>query len=576
MRTFVPLTFLFASFAAALVADESVTPKPAIELPGRRADGAVLLPNQWSLNPVGEQLAVGDFPVNIQLSPDGRFAAVLHCGYKKHEVVVLDVKTRKIVSRTPVNEAFYGLAFSRDGKRLFCSGSGDEVLHSFAFADGQLSDEQAIALRDVKKRGVPGGIAIASDGTIYVANVWGHSVTRVRGGEATDLSMVKASATLATAPVEKKAPEAAEPSPAEPDADRATRKRFESELDLHSADEPFPYACVLDEKRARLYVSLWAHAQRRGDRHEGVQDHRTLARRGAPERDAAHQDGHAPLRREREPQQRVGDRHLVGHRQGDAGRHPAARRRRRPQSKTRRRAISRTRSRSRRTASGSSSRMRTSTRSPSSTSKTPGKAREPRLHPRRLVSDQRARHARRQNAAGRQRQRRHLEAESARARTLASRRRWNTSADFSKARSASSRCRYADSARRRACGQSRGQDCPRYLRNSRQNARVTSRLRLRALDREANGASNLEGSPIPRKVGDPSPIKYCIYIVKENRTYDQVLGDLAQGNGDPSLCLFREEVTPNHHALAREFVLLDNFYVESEVSADGHEWTMGA
>ena len=64
--------------------------------------------------------------------------------------------------------------------------------------------------------------------------------------------------------------------------------------------------------------------------------------------------------------------------------------------------------------------------------------------------------------------------------------------------------------------------------------------------------------------------------IKENRTYDQVFGDMKQGNGDPNLCLFPESVTPNHHALVSEFVLLDNFYVESEVSADGHEWTMGA
>jgi hypothetical protein len=85
-----------------------------------------------------------------------------------------------------------------------------------------------------------------------------------------------------------------------------------------------------------------------------------------------------------------------------------------------------------------------------------------------------------------------------------------------------------------------------------------------------------ENSPIPGRLGDPSPIKHCIYIVKENRTYDQVFGDMKEGNGDPSLCLFPEAVTPNHHKLAREFVLLDNFYVESEVSADGHEWSMAA
>jgi len=83
-------------------------------------------------------------------------------------------------------------------------------------------------------------------------------------------------------------------------------------------------------------------------------------------------------------------------------------------------------------------------------------------------------------------------------------------------------------------------------------------------------------SPIPARPGGPSPIRHCVYIIKENRTYDQVLGDDPRGNGDPALCLFPEKVTPNHHAIAREFVLLDNFYVESEVSADGHEWTVGA
>jgi len=67
-----------------------------------------------------------------------------------------------------------------------------------------------------------------------------------------------------------------------------------------------------------------------------------------------------------------------------------------------------------------------------------------------------------------------------------------------------------------------------------------------------------------------------IYVVRENRTYDQVFGDLGIGNGDPRLCLFPESVTPNAHALAREFVLLDNLYADGEVSADGHEWTMGA
>ena len=83
-------------------------------------------------------------------------------------------------------------------------------------------------------------------------------------------------------------------------------------------------------------------------------------------------------------------------------------------------------------------------------------------------------------------------------------------------------------------------------------------------------------SSIPKAVGQPSPIKHVLYIIKENRTYDQVFGDMPEGNGDTSLCLFNEAVSPNHHKLVREYVLMDNFYVNSEVSADGHNWSMAA
>ena len=84
------------------------------------------------------------------------------------------------------------------------------------------------------------------------------------------------------------------------------------------------------------------------------------------------------------------------------------------------------------------------------------------------------------------------------------------------------------------------------------------------------------GNPVPMQVGQPSPIKHIFYIIKENRTYDQVFGDMPQGNGDSTLCLFGEKYTPNQHKLAREYTLFDNFYVDAEVSADGHNWSMGA
>lgn len=79
--------------------------------------------------------------------------------------------------------------------------------------------------------------------------------------------------------------------------------------------------------------------------------------------------------------------------------------------------------------------------------------------------------------------------------------------------------------------------------------------------------------PVPQRHGEPSRFKHVMYIIKENRTYDQVLGDIERGEGDPSLCIFGREVTPNHHKLVNEFILLDNFYCSGTLSADGHQWS---
>lgn len=80
--------------------------------------------------------------------------------------------------------------------------------------------------------------------------------------------------------------------------------------------------------------------------------------------------------------------------------------------------------------------------------------------------------------------------------------------------------------------------------------------------------------PVPERVGEPSLFKHVVFVIKENHTYDLNLGDMPEGNGDPSLCLFGEEVTPNQHALARQWVLLDNTYTSGTNSADGHQWTV--
>jgi YVTN family beta-propeller protein len=84
---------------------------------------------------------------------------------------------------------------------------------------------------------------------------------------------------------------------------------------------------------------------------------------------------------------------------------------------------------------------------------------------------------------------------------------------------------------------------------------------------------SVQPKPVPDRIGEPSVFKHVVYIIKENRTYDQVLGDMKQGNGDPGLCIYGADITPNIHKLTEEFILLDNFHVSGKCSAEGHQWT---
>ena len=104
---------------------------------------------------------------------------------------------------------------------------------------------------------------------------------------------------------------------------------------------------------------------------------------------------------------------------------------------------------------------------------------------------------------------------------------------------------------------------------------MTAQVRQNNKTLPPNGVDKAGGAnPIPMNIGQGSPIKHVFYIIKENRTYDQVFGDMPQGNGDPTLVQFGREVSPNHHALAEQFVLLDNFYGPGDQSALGHRWIL--
>ncbi len=87
---------------------------------------------------------------------------------------------------------------------------------------------------------------------------------------------------------------------------------------------------------------------------------------------------------------------------------------------------------------------------------------------------------------------------------------------------------------------------------------------------------NVAPKPVPERIGEPSVFKHVVYIIKENKTYDQVMGDVPEGNGMKSLCIYGNNITPNQHLLAKQFLLMDNYYVSGKSSAEGHSWTDAA
>lgn len=95
----------------------------------------------------------------------------------------------------------------------------------------------------------------------------------------------------------------------------------------------------------------------------------------------------------------------------------------------------------------------------------------------------------------------------------------------------------------------------------------------RAISAREKPRDGVAPKTVPDRIGEPSLFKHVVYIIKENRTYDQVLGDMKQGNGDPALCIYGSQITPNIHKLAEDFLLLDNFHVSGKCSAEGHQWT---
>ena len=504
---------------------------PAVRLPGFQADGSTLLPNQWSLRPVGRQVNVGDFPVNLALHPRGQHAALLHSGWGQHEIQILEVKSGRLVSQVTLDESFYGLAWAPDGRTLFASGAGSEVVHAFAFRDGYLSERRDLRLRPEKERGIVSGLAVAPDGqSVYALELWGQRIIKFAAADG------------------KPAWSRQFPLPQGAREMLPEESRTESGS---SAGAPYPYACLVDPKRNRLYVTLWALSTVLVlDADTGADVARWPV--GAhPSEMVLGRDGRLFVAEANDNTVSVID-----------------------------------------TGTGRVTERLTASLYPSS---------PPGSMPNSLALSPDGEllfvaNANNNNVAV-------FDIETAgRARSLGfipvgwfptSVR---VSADGKSLLVANGKgVASAPNPRGPAPGSPVPRNLQEYIgglfrgtvslidlppeKKRGEQFGAWAKVAYTCSPLQASAAPVGErpaGNPVPAKVGDPSPIRHVIYVIRENRTYDQVLGDLPQGRGDPRLCIFPENVTPNAHALAREFVLLDNFYADGEVSADGHEWTMAA
>jgi DNA-binding beta-propeller fold protein YncE len=499
--------------------------------PGLQPDGSVLLHNQWSLHPVGRQVELGNLPVNIAVHPQGQYAAVLHSGFGPNEVIVADIDTGTVASRAPIHEAFYGIAFSSDGRALFCSGAGDEVVQRFDFLEGKLTNETEIKVHDRAFSGVPCGLTLDRAAKhLFVANVWGDCVSEVElglEGKVSDFMLgVKAAST--------------HDHPKLDFGNRVSGKQSDVLSHVEDRDRIYPYGCCLDEKRQRLYVSFWAQAA------VGVIDLKTGQLQ-------------ATWPTEEHPCEMVLTRSGKLLYVANANRNTV-------------------------TVFDTADGHRLETIWAAFFPDSPPGATPNSLA---LSPDEKTLYVANANV-------------NAVAVFDVGKRGESHSWGFIPVGWYPTSVRVTPDGRRLLVANAKGLtpkanpqgpyiaslyqgtlgviDLPDHRHWDQQMAAWTSQayactpLKAKAAVVVAPPA----GNPIPSKVGDSSPIKYVIYIIKENRTYDQILGDMPQGNGAPKLCLFPERVTPNNHKLARDFVLLDNFYVDGAVSSSGHEWCCGA
>jgi YVTN family beta-propeller protein len=484
-----------AAAGSMLVTRAQSAPPQATAVPGASGDGTTLLPNGWRLAPAGKQLSLGTLPLNIAVSPDGRYAIVTNNGLARPSLNVIDIASWTVKSTLAVDAAWYGLAFGADGTKVYSAGAAQNNVQEFSFAaDGTLTRARTFALPGVAGDTFAGGLAVSRDGkTLYVTRVFAMTLSAID---------------LATGQVKQTVPLAAEPYTAVVSADGrlvyvslwggARIEVFQTDPLALVVDLPVdehPNAMALSPDGRRLFVacasaaSVWTIDTQTFESIEqiAVTMYPDAPRTSTPNSLALSPDGNTLIVANADINAVAvidvsNPIHAFVNGFVPSGWYPTG-------------AVFTRDGRQMLILNGKGLGSAANMFNGGMENRLVGTVSTVPVPDRTTLSD--------------------------------------------------------------------------YTRKVAALSPYSDAIKL-------TPANAPVGSAIPAKVGSASPIKYVFYIIRENRTYDQVLGDVTQGNGEPKMTLFGGEITPNAHALAQNFVLFDNFYVDADVSYNGHSFSTAA
>ncbi|MFN7987051.1 MAG: beta-propeller fold lactonase family protein [Thermoanaerobaculia bacterium] len=489
----------------------------AATFPGPRPSGEILLPNGRLLTPSGRQVAVAPYPFSLVPTPDGRRLVVASVGPDDRYLQLLDARSGRLLSSVPLPKAWIGLALSRDGRTAWVSGANRNAVLAFGLEGDTLVPAGEIPTTVPGEKGVralPGGLALAADGkTLFAARTEADDVVRL------DL------------------------------ATRTVASRW--------AVGRKPYRPVLSPDGRLLAVSLWGEAAvALLDAGSG----RILARVATLDHpcDLVFSPDGARLYAAQANRNAVAIVDVAARRvvrqvsvaMGPGGPGSASAEAMPDGSTPNALALSK---------DGRTLFVANADDDAVAVVDVSGRAGEARTrgfvpsgwYPAALALSRDGKTLFVGNAKG----------SGSRA-----------NAKDGPSPSAPSGSAVPAGATRRIPGSVSLVAVP----DAAELARLTKRAYANRKPGAVDPVSVPSNAVVPAPGGAPSPVRHVFYVIRENRTYDQVLGDVGRGNGDASLTLFGRDATPNAHALVDEYVLLDNFYADAEVSADGHNWSMAS